>query len=58
MIQLGIDTDLMFFFQFGGSTVVLLLKRDTAILDDDILENSQNGIETLVKFGEKIGTAK
>lgn len=46
------------YFQFGGSTVVLLLKRDTAILDDDILENSQNGIETLVKFGEKIGTAK
>jgi len=40
------------------STVVLLLKRDTAILDDDILENSRNGIETVVKFGEKIGIAK
>jgi len=46
------------YFQFGGSTVVLLLKRDTAILDDDILENSRNGIETVVKFGEKIGIAK
>ena len=46
------------YFQFGGSTVVLLLKRNTAILDDDILENSQNGIETVVKFGEKIGIAK
>ena len=46
------------YFQFGGSTVVLLLKKDTAVLDDDILENSQNGIETLVKFGEKIGIAK
>ena len=45
------------YFQFGGSTVVLLLKKDTAILDGDILENSQNGIETLVKFGEKIGIA-
>ena len=46
------------YFQFGGSTVVLLLKRDAAVIDDDILENSQNGIETLVKFGEKIGIAK
>lgn len=46
------------YFQFGGSTVVLLLKKDTAVLDSDILENSKNGIETLVKFGEKIGTAK
>ena len=46
------------YFQFGGSTVVLLLKRDTAVLDDDILENSKNGIETVVKFGEKIGIAK
>ena len=45
------------YFQFGGSTVVLLLKKDTAILDEDILENSRNGIETVVRFGEKIGTA-
>ena len=33
------------YFQFGGSTVVLLMKKDTAILDGDILENSRNGIE-------------
>ena len=46
------------YFQFGGSTVVLLLKKDTALLDEDILENSRNGIETVVKFGEKIGIAK
>ena len=46
------------YFQFGGSTVVLLLKRDTAVLDSDILENSQDGIETVVKLGEKIGTAR
>ena len=46
------------YFQFGGSTVVLLLKKDTAILDGDILENSRNGIETVVKFGEKIGISQ
>ena len=45
------------YFQFGGSTVVLLLKKDTAVMDSDILENSRNGIETVVKFGEKIGAA-
>lgn len=45
------------YFQFGGSTVVLLLKKDTAVLDSDILENSRQGIETVVKFGEKIGIA-
>ena len=46
------------YFQFGGSTVVLLLKKDAALLDEDILENSRNGIETVVKFGERIGIAK
>ena len=46
------------YFQFGGSTVVLLLKKDSAVLDSDILENSRQGIETVVKFGEKIGAAK
>ena len=46
------------YFQFGGSTVVLLLKKDAALIDGDILENSRNGIETVVKFGEKIGIAR
>lgn len=45
------------FFQFGGSTVVLLLKKDTVTIDTDILENSAQGIETVVRFGEKIGCA-
>lgn len=43
------------YFQFGGSTVVLLLKAGTVELDADILENSQAGIETVVRMGEKIG---
>lgn len=45
------------YFKFGGSTVVLLLKADTVRIDDDILENTQAGIETIVRYGEKIGTA-
>ena len=43
------------YFQFGGSTVVLLLQADTVCIDSDILENSAQGIETIVRFGEKIG---
>ena len=45
------------YFQFGGSTVVLLVKKDTVYIDADICENSAEGMETVVKFGEKIGTA-
>ena len=45
------------YFEFGGSTVVLLVKKDTVKLDTDILENSAQGIETVVKYGEKIGEA-
>lgn len=45
------------YFEFGGSTVVLLVKKDTVKIDADILENSAQGIETVVKYGEKIGEA-
>lgn len=44
------------YFQFGGSTVVLLTKANMVNVDEDILENSKDGIETIVKYGEKIGT--
>ncbi len=44
-------------FEYGGSTVVLLLKRDEAAIDDDIMKNSAEGLETSVRMGEKIGKA-
>lgn len=43
------------YFQFGGSTIVLLFQKDAVQIDSDILENSRRGIETVVKYGEKIG---
>lgn len=46
------------YFEFGGSTIVLLLKENAVILDDDIIKYSQQGIETKVFAGEKIGTIK
>ena len=46
------------YFEFGGSTIVLLIKKNTIVLDEDIEENSKEGIETIVKYGERIGRAK
>lgn len=43
------------FFQFGGSTIVLLVKSGKLRIDEDIIKNSREGIETIVKMGEKIG---
>ncbi len=44
-------------FEYGGSTVVLLVKRDEIAVDHDILKNSADGIETKVRMGERIGKA-
>ncbi len=44
-------------FEFGGSTVVLLLQRDVVGIDDDILKNTKEGYETVIKMGEQIGKA-
>ena len=46
------------YFEFGGSTIVLLFKKNTIELDRDIIENSKDNIETIVKYGERIGKAK
>ena len=43
------------YFQFGGSTIVMLLPPNAAAIDQDILEASQKGLETVVRYGEKIG---
>lgn len=42
-------------FEFGGSTIIVCLEKGRVAIDKDILCNSSNGIETLVKMGEKIG---
>ncbi|MGL4642282.1 MAG: phosphatidylserine decarboxylase [Cetobacterium sp.] len=46
------------YFFFGGSSCVLLFEKDRVQFDEDILENSRNGIETKVYMGERIGKAK
>lgn len=42
-------------FEFGGSTIVMLFEKNRIEPDSDILENSADGIETVVKYGSKIG---
>ncbi len=42
-------------FEFGGSTVVVLLEKDKVQLDEEFIENTKNDLETNVKYGEKIG---
>ncbi|KAJ6238007.1 phosphatidylserine decarboxylase [Anaeramoeba flamelloides] len=43
------------YFMFGGSTVLLVFENDATIFDKDLLSNSQKGIETLVKVGNRMG---
>ena len=46
------------YFEYGGSTVVLLLRHGAAELRRDILRNTADGVETRVRQGERIGNAK
>ena len=45
------------FFKFGGSSIILLFKKDAVQIDRDLLENTAKGLETEVKMGERIGIA-
>ncbi len=40
-------------FEFGGSTVILLIEKDVKI-NKKILKNTEKGIETIVKMGQNI----
>ncbi|NOX84891.1 MAG: phosphatidylserine decarboxylase, partial [Chlorobi bacterium] len=46
------------YFKFGGSTVVLLFEEDKVQIDEDLLENTKYDLETAVKMGERLGSAK
>lgn len=45
------------YFKFGGSTIVLVLEKDAAEIDAQILSNSSKGAETIVRYGSGIGRA-
>ena len=45
-------------FEFGGSTIVLLFEKDSVDIDADLIKNTEDGFETAVKMGERIGLSK
>ncbi|KAB8121703.1 MAG: phosphatidylserine decarboxylase [Candidatus Phytoplasma cynodontis] len=44
------------FFSFGGSTVILLVKKGIVYFDEYILKNTLLNKDTEIKIGQKIGT--
>ena len=45
------------YFEYGGSTVILLLEKNRLKLDEDIAEYCARGMECKVRLGERVGTA-
>ncbi|XP_073118870.1 phosphatidylserine decarboxylase proenzyme 2-like isoform X1 [Henckelia pumila] len=45
------------YFSFGGSTVICVFEKDTIKIDDDLLQNSERSLETLVSVGMKLGVS-
>ncbi|EXJ79249.1 phosphatidylserine decarboxylase [Capronia epimyces CBS 606.96] len=43
------------YFKFGGSTVLLFFEPGKMVYDDDLVENSNGALETLVRVGMSIG---
>ncbi|EOH95115.1 phosphatidylserine decarboxylase [Enterococcus haemoperoxidus ATCC BAA-382] len=43
-------------FEFGGSTVILLFQKNQVQIDPEIWMNTENNLETIVKFGQAFGT--
>lgn len=41
-------------FEFGGSTVILAFSKDKVVIDQEIIDNTADGYETVVKMGENL----
>ena len=46
------------YFEFGGSTIVLLLEKDKVALSQDLLKNTREGFETELLQGAIIGESR
>lgn len=42
-------------FEFGGSTIIMLFRKNRVVIDDSICMNTRNYKETIVKMGTTIG---
>lgn len=45
------------YFEFGGSTVIMIFRKGTITLSEDILNNSHQNVETLLRLGETFAQA-
>ncbi|KAK4217164.1 phosphatidylserine decarboxylase-domain-containing protein [Rhypophila decipiens] len=45
------------YFKFGGSTIVLLFETGKMVFDDDLVDNSNGALETLIRVGMSVGHA-
>lgn len=45
------------FFEYGGSTIILLTQKDALIPRDDLLRNTERGYETKILQAHTLGTA-
>ncbi len=45
------------YFAFGGSTIVLLFEEGRFAPDPELVENTKQDLETVIRFGESIGKA-
>lgn len=48
----------MGYFQFGGSTIVLLVPRNVVEIESEIMSYASKGTEVIVKMGQVIGVKK
>lgn len=48
-------TDELGYFKFGGSTLVVLFEEGRMRFDDDLVDNSNGALETLVRVGMSVG---
>ena len=46
------------FFKYGGSTIILLVKKDNVKIDNYLINNTKTGYETIINMGDKIGIKK
>ena len=45
------------YFAFGGSSVAVLFEKGRIEFDTDLLKNTDNGLETYARVGERMGRA-
>ncbi|KAI8625723.1 phosphatidylserine decarboxylase-domain-containing protein [Xylariaceae sp. FL1651] len=43
------------YFKFGGSTIVVLFEPGKMVFDDDLVDNSNSALETLIRAGMSVG---